>query len=137
LSSAETRYLKINFDEILGKLREYAKSKAAKYQARAIVLAGSLAKGRYTGTSDADILVVADNVPENVLERYALYAEPKMPIDVEPRVYTTQELVTKIRQGDRFVLESLEVGIPLYGEQFLNDLKQSLRQESRKQLRVL
>jgi len=127
LSSAGARYLKINFDEILGKLREYAKSKAANHQTRAIVLTGSLAKGRYTGTSDADILVVADNVPIYVLERYALYAEPKMPIDVQPRVYTTEELITKIRQGDRFVLESLEVGIPLYGEQFLNDLKQSLR----------
>lgn len=127
MSSAETRYLKINFDEILGKLRKYAKSKAANHQTRAIVLTGSLAKGRYTGTSDADILVVADNVPANVLERYTIYAEPKMPIDVEPRVYKTEELITKIRQGDRFVLESLETGIPLHGGQFLNDLKQSLR----------
>jgi len=127
LSSAETRYLRINFDEILAKLRDYAKRKAANHQTKAIVLTGSLANGRYTGTSDADILVVADNVPSNVLERYALYAEPKMPIDVEPRVYTTQELITKIRQADRFVLESLETGIPLYGKQFLNDLKQSLR----------
>ena len=59
MSSAEARQLKMSFDEVLGKLREYAKARA--HQARAIILTGSLAKGSYTGASDADILVIADN----------------------------------------------------------------------------
>jgi len=132
LSSSEVRYLKINFDEILSKLREYADSKAKDQHAKAIVLTGSLATGSYTGTSDADILVITDNVPANVLERYALFSDPDFPIDLEPRVYTTEEFISKVRQHDRFALESLITGIPLHGEQFFNELRGSLGRQRRK-----
>ena len=125
MSSSEARYLKINFDEVFEKLREYAKSKAQAHEVRAIVLTGSLAKGTYTGTSDADILVIADEVPVRLLERYELFADPTLPVDIEPRVYTTKEFVSKLGQGERFAVESLELGIPLYGERFFEDLKQS------------
>ena len=123
MSSAEVRYLKINFDEILSRLKGYAKSKAGTHEVRAIVLTGSLAKGSYTGTSDADILVIADNLPTSILERYALFAEPSMPIDLQPRVYTTKEFMSKLHQGDRFAVESLEIGMPLHGEQFFKGLR--------------
>jgi predicted nucleotidyltransferase len=132
LSSSEAKYLKINFAEILSKLREYAHAKAKEQRPRAIILTGSLARGSYTGTSDADILVIADKVPANVLERYALFSDPKLPIDLEPRVYTTDEFIGKVRQGDRFALEALEIGIPLYGEQFFNKVRGSLGEQSRK-----
>ena len=68
MSSLEARYVKINFDEILSKLRECAHRKAKEQHARAIVLTGSLARGNYAGRSDADILVIADNVRANVLK---------------------------------------------------------------------
>lgn len=128
MSSAEARYLKINFDEVLRRLRDYARSKAKAYKVKAIVLTGSLAKGNYTGSSDADILVIADNLPDCVLERYALFSDPEAPIDLEPRVYTPGEFSAMIRQRDRFALESLEVGIPLYGERFLKDLMRCLKE---------
>lgn len=130
MSSAKVRYLKINFDEIFLRLREYAESKAATHGVKAIVLVGSLAKGTYTGTSDADILVIADNLPSDILERYALFSEPTMPIDVEPIVYTLDEFVNKVRQGDHLAVESLEIGIPIHGEQFFNDLRKSLTNPS-------
>lgn len=126
MSSVEVRYLKISFDEALMRLREYAESKSKAHGVKAIVLTGSLAKGNYTGTSDADILVIADSLPARVLERYALFAEPKMPMDLEPRAYTTEEFVNNVRKGDRFALESLEVGIPLHGEKFFKPLRKSL-----------
>jgi hypothetical protein len=125
LSSSDARYLKINFDEILSKLKEYARSKAKGQHTRAIVLVGSFARGSYTGSSDADILVIADNVPANVLERYALFSDPEFPTDLEPRVYTKKEFVRMIRQGNRFALESLEIGVPLHGERFFRDIKKS------------
>jgi hypothetical protein len=127
LSSAEARYLKINFDEILERLREYAESKAQAHGARAIVLIGSLAKGTYTGTSDADILVIANHLPTSVLDRYLLFSESGLPVDVEPRAYTTKEYVGLVKRGDRFALESLEIGIPLYGKKFFEDLRESIR----------
>lgn len=135
MSSAEVRYLKINFDEILVKLKEYANRKARTHKVKAIVLTGSLAKKTYTGTSDADILIIADDLPTDMLERCVLFAEPKMPLDVIPIVYTVNELLRRIRQRDRFALEALEIGIPLYGEDFLKDLQTSLSSLSQKRMR--
>jgi predicted nucleotidyltransferase len=132
LNSAEVRYLKINFDEILGKLREYAKAKSRIHGVKGIILTGSLAKGNYTGASDADILVIAEDLPDRVLDRYALFAEQNIAIDVEPRVYTPKEFINKVRHGDRFALESLEIGMPLHGEQFFNDLRESLGKRAHK-----
>jgi predicted nucleotidyltransferase len=127
LSSAEVRYLKTNFDELLRRLREYAKSKAGTFGAKAVVLVGSMAKGNYTGTSDADVLIIADQVPKRVIDRYALFAEPRLPFDLEPHVYTTAEFITKVQQGDRFALDSLQFGIPLEGEEFFKQLKKSIQ----------
>jgi predicted nucleotidyltransferase len=126
LDSAEVRYLKINFSELLQKLKEYAQFKGEAYHAKAIVLTGSLAKGNYTGASDADILVIADNPPTRVVDRSVLFAEPKLPVDLEPRVYTTGEFRNKVQTGDRFAIESLEIGIPLFGKEFFENLRKSL-----------
>ena len=125
MSTAEARYLRIDYDEIVGKLRHYAKLKAKAYEGvKAIVLTGSLAKGNYTGSSDADILVIADNLPARVLERYALFAEADLPVDVEPRAYSTEEFLNMVRQRDHFAIEALEIGVPLYGEKYYRALKE-------------
>jgi predicted nucleotidyltransferase len=127
LGSAEVRYLKINLNEVLEELKKYAASKSADYGTKAIILVGSLAKGTYTGISDADILVIADDVPASSLDRYALFADPSLSIDLEPRVYKTKEFLRKVQQGDRFAIESTEIGIPLFGESFFEKLKSMIR----------
>jgi len=125
LSTAEARYLKIDYDEVIRKLRDYAKSKATAHEGvKAIVLTGSLAKGNYTGCSDADILIIADNLPGQVLDRYAIFAEADLPVDVEPRAYSPEEFLSMVRQGDHFAIETLEVGVSLYGGGYFRGLKQ-------------
>lgn len=127
MSTAEARYLKIAYDELLVSLRDYARSKAkANEGVKTIVLTGSLAKGNYTGSSDADILVIAESLPPRVLERYHLFAEASLPIDIEPRAYSIQEFLKMIRQGDSFAMEALKVGIPLYGEKYFTKLKEHM-----------
>ena len=127
MSTAETRYLKINYDEVLRKLKEYAESKAkAHLGVKAIVLTGSLAKGNYAGSSDADILVIAEGLPHRVLERYQLFAEASLPIDVEPRAYSIEEFLKMVRRGDHFAFEALKFGIPLFGDGYLRELKTSV-----------
>jgi predicted nucleotidyltransferase len=127
LSTAETRYLKINYDEVLRKLKEYAKSKAKAHKGvKAIILTGSLAKGNYAGSSDADILVIAEGLPHRVLERYQLFVDTSLPVDVEPRAYTVEEFLKMVRRGDHFAHEALKVGIPLFGDGYLGELRASL-----------
>jgi len=123
LDSAEVRYLKINFDRVLEELRRYASVKGRGHETKAIILVGSLAKGTYTGVSDADVLVIADDVPARMADRYALFADTSLGIDLEPLVYTTKELLKRIEQADHFAIESISKGIPLFGEDFVRNLK--------------
>ena len=123
MNSAGERFLKINYNEVLEELRRYAAVKSATLGTKAIILAGSLAKGTYTGMSDADVLIIADEVPERSLDRYTLFQDSSLSIDIEPRIYTTSEFLSKVEQGDHFAIETLERGIPLFGEQFLKNLK--------------
>jgi hypothetical protein len=80
--------------------------------------------------------VISDNVSANVLERYALFSDSEFPIDLEPRVYTTKEFLDMIRQGNRFALECLELGVPLHGEPFLRDLKKSFSKWAERSIRL-
>jgi len=123
LNSAETKYLKINLDEVLKELREYALVKGSGHGTKAIVLTGSLAKGTYTGTSYADLLIITDDVPPRSLDRYTLFADNGLSIDIEPRIFTTREFLKKIQERDHFTIESVKSGITLFGEAFIADLK--------------
>jgi hypothetical protein len=123
LDSANAKFLKINYTEILDELKKYAASKGRSHGTKTIVLVGSLAKGTYTGASDADVLIIADDVPTRPLDRYALFADATLKVDLEPRVYKTTEFLSKIKERDRFAIESLKIGIPLFGARFFNNLK--------------
>jgi len=93
LDSAKIKYLKINFNEVLQELKEYALVKGRGHGTKAIVLIGSLAKGTYTGASDADLLIIADDVPRRSLDRYKIFADDSLSLDIEPRVFTTKEFL--------------------------------------------
>ena len=117
----------MDYNEVVRKLRDYATSKASlRKGVKAIVLTGSLAKGNYTGSSDADILIIADNLPNHVLERYSLFAEADLPIDMEPHTYSPEEFLNMVRDRNHFAIETLRVGIPLYGEKYFRELKARL-----------
>jgi len=70
--------------------------------------------------------VIAEDLPDSVLDGYALLVGRNIAIDEQPRACTTKEFINKVRHGDRFALESLEIGIPLHGEQFFRYLRRSL-----------
>ena len=123
MDSAEVRFLKINFNEVLQELRQYALVKGSSHGTKAIVLIGSLAKGTYTGTSDADLLIIADDVPSRSLDRYALFIDNSLSVEIEPRIFTTEEFLKMIKTGDHFALDSVMKGIPLFGENFIENLK--------------
>jgi hypothetical protein len=56
----------------------------------------------------------------------ALFADPKMPIDIEPRAYTTKEFINRAHQGG-FALESVENRITFYGKRFFERIREPLR----------
>ena len=119
-STADVKLLKLNYSEVMRKLREYAERAVAK-GARTVILIGSLARGDYTAYSDADVVIVADNVPERPIDRLAEFIDPTLPIDLEPRVYTTREIIKMAEEGMRVVKEIISYGKILAGDKRLID----------------
>jgi len=112
---------------VLKRLKEYA-GKALAKGAKTVILIGSLARGDYTAFSDADILIISDNAPSNPLERLRDFIDPTLPVDVEPRVYTTRELIEMAREGRRIIKEILEYGIILAGDKkVIDEIKKNIK----------
>lgn len=120
-SSAGVKLLKLNYGEVMEKLREYAERAVAK-GAKAVILIGSLARGDYTAYSDADVVIVADNVPKRPIDRLAEFIDPTLPIDLEPRVYTTREIIKMAEEGRWIVKEIISYGKVLAGDKELIDV---------------
>jgi len=112
---SEVRFSRINYEEVTRKLREYA-GKAVAKGALAVILIGSLARGDYTARSDADVVVIVESDSRRPIDRIADYIDPTMPIDVEPRVYTLDEVRRMARRKAGIVREILEVGVLLAGD---------------------
>jgi predicted nucleotidyltransferase len=97
------------------RVRRYAEDLVNSGRAELVVLFGSLAEGRYLPSSDIDLLIVVREAPENPLERISAYIDPKLPLDLEPRVFTVEEFFRVARERRRFALEVLTKGVLLAG----------------------
>jgi len=131
LNSAEVKLFKLDYAAILKALKAYAK-RALEKNAKAVILIGSLAKGNYTAFSDADVVIISDNVPENPLDRIKIFLDLTLPIDVQPRVYTTQEIFKMARQKRRIIEEIVRHGKILAGdEKILKEIEMMFRTHSK------
>ncbi len=83
------------------------------YRPVSIILAGSLARGRFVrGLSDIDILVVTErSIPKD--KRFLLKAVKD--VDVEVTVISLDELTKAVKGGNEFYLSALMHGIEVYG----------------------
>jgi predicted nucleotidyltransferase len=112
---SDVKVFRLDRDAVLKRLREYASSKANENML-AIVLIGSLARGDHTAFSDADIVVIVREDLRRIIDRSANYIETKLGIDVEPRVYTLEEIMKMCRERRRIIEEIVRHGILLAGD---------------------
>ena len=86
-----------------------------RYRPLAVLVAGSLADGRFVrGLSDVDLLVVVDRGVDR-LERFQLYAVKD--VDVEVAVVPLGELVEAVRRCNEFYRRALCRGLLVYGDE--------------------
>ncbi len=114
-NSAEVRVFRLDYQSLMERVRRYAEDLVDSGRAELVVLFGSLAEGRYLPSSDIDLMIVVRGAPENPLERISAYIDPKLPLDVEPRVFTVEEFFEAARERRRFALEILSKGVFLAG----------------------
>jgi len=70
---------------------------------RFAVLYGSVAKGTDAASSDIDVLVVSDDLPQE--EAFTVFAETEERLGrrISPTIYTTQEFLTRRKSGHPFL----------------------------------
>ncbi|MHC1628038.1 MAG: nucleotidyltransferase domain-containing protein [Candidatus Nezhaarchaeales archaeon] len=125
-NSAKIKFFKLNYDEVMERLKHYAE-KIVKKGAKLVILIGSLARGDYTAFSDADVLIISDGIPKRPIDRLKEYIDPSMPIDVEPRVYTTKEVIQMALKKAKIIIEALTYGKVLAGNSgFLEEIKEAM-----------
>ena len=81
-----------------------------------VILYGSFARGDYTGGSDIDLLIVADNIPTNYWDRWSLAYEVIEGFPTDPHIYTPEEFRTMLIDGRMTPLDALTEGIKIYAE---------------------
>ena len=118
-SSVGVRVFKLDYEFVLKEVKRYAEEIVEKGLAELVILFGSLAKGTYSPFSDIDLLIIVKDAPRNPLDRIALYINPKLPLDVEPRVFTLEEFFNLINERKLFGEEVLFRGILLAGSREL------------------
>ena len=104
-----------NIRDLIDILEELVEELISRYRPVRIILAGSLAEGRFVrGLSDIDLLVVVRDLDAS-MDRFTIYGVGD--IDVEITFVTEEELGEAVRSGREFYIGALERGITIYSEE--------------------
>ncbi|MGQ4892111.1 MAG: nucleotidyltransferase domain-containing protein [Candidatus Njordarchaeia archaeon] len=106
---------KINLDEVLKCLKAYA-IRILDRGAIAVFLVGSLAKGNFTAFSDADVLIIVRRSNKKFFDRISEFLDPSLPVDIDPKVYTIDELLNMARHKRKIIDELIKYGKLLAGD---------------------
>jgi len=124
---------KLDYDLVLREVRGYAEDLVRRGLAELVVLVGSLARGDYSPFSDADLLIVVREAPERPPERIAAYINPRLSLDVEPKVLTVEEFLEMARERRKLLEEALFRGVFLAGDKELLEGAKRAYEQGREQ----
>jgi uncharacterized protein len=110
IRAVEERYAER--ERLIGIAREHVRRLSARVPIREAAVVGSVARGDFNVWSDVDVVVVADELPERLLDRLDVLMEGRPP-RVEPIGFTPAELEDARRRRNPLVIELDTIGIPL------------------------
>ena len=100
-------------ERALSEAVEFAKCVKGKLGRVTVILYGSYARGDFNEWSDIDVLVIAEQLPENPVERLSLVEDCMARVaGVEP-LLLTPDMMRKMRGKNLAVREALEKGVVL------------------------
>ncbi len=115
---------------MLSKLDYLVEDYRGKLLVKLIILFGSRARGDYTNESDTDILVVADDLPKDPRESFAILRDARY-IGVNPIGLNTEIFLKKLRAGSPFIIEILEDGKVIYADKEFQEQVMNVYKEVR------
>jgi predicted nucleotidyltransferase len=98
---------------LVAKAKRFAEDLDPALGIHAVVVFGSVARGDFHDSSDVDVLVIADNISAQALERNAAIGVP--PPRVEFVVWTPDEWRRERERGNPIAAEAAERGLLLRG----------------------
>jgi len=99
-------------ERLVGLARAHVQRLPDRLGIRQAAVVGSVARGDFNVWSDVDVVVVADALPERLLDRAHVLMEGRPP-GVEPIGFTPDELENARRRGNPLVVELDSIGIHL------------------------
>ena len=109
-------------ERALSEAMEFAKCVKGKLGRVTVILYGSYARGDFNEWSDIDVLIIAEQLPENPIERLSLIEDCMARVaGVEPLLLTLN-MIRKMRGKNLAVREALEKGVVL-----LDDLLRAIK----------
>ena len=97
------------------------------FQPDCIILHGSQSRGSATPTSDVDIIIISDQLPQSFIERlYQLNRLREGGAPIEALGYTRAEWEQMLEHLHLTALEAIHWGIPLWGETLFEQWKHQL-----------
>ncbi len=107
--NSAARTFEINYPFIFEKLIGYGNNSIKKGSLLTILI-GSLARGDYTPFSDADVIIITDSTRSEIE-----FMDPYMPVDIEPRVFTINEIYEMAKNKRKIIEEIIKNGKILAG----------------------
>lgn len=108
------RVFRIQREQVIERLRQWAESLRSRPEVLAVVLFGSLARGDCTAASDADVLVVLRDSPLRFHDRIPLYRPTGVGVSVDVFPYTLAEARQSFAEGWGIVPAAVAEGQTLY-----------------------
>ncbi len=123
----ENKRIRKKPDAVNKAIQEYCTEVIRRFKPTCIILYGSRAKGTFTGASNIDIIVISNNFEQDFLSRIKdLVDANTSSFPIEPLGYTETEFETMLESCRITALDAVREGIPLYGEDYFNKLKNKL-----------
>jgi len=115
----------------LERLKEIAK-KLDVYRVKLVILFGSRARGDYTDESDIDLLIVADNLPNDPREAYEAIRKLIEDPNIHPICLKTNSFIKKLENESTFIMEIIEDGKIIYANETFLEKTMAKYKEIRK-----
>ena len=100
--------------ERIAQATAWAERLAHRLPLRAAVVVGSVARGDFNKWSDLDVLVIADELPDDSLERMATL-DTDAPPGLQAIGWTPDELAHRRARRDPIAIEADTVGVVVWG----------------------
>jgi len=96
---------------------EYARSVTLAYNPDCIILFGSTARNEHTPDSDIDVLIIGGRLPDTYRERFRLLMHLRPPFaPLQVQAFSRPEWERMMVEKHVTVLEALQDGVPLHGQ---------------------